>query len=230
MIFVIFDIDGTLVHSNKVDSQCFADSYETIFGQSLPSIDWRDYPHVTDDTIFGTVFKNQFSRLATESEKRTFQEHFVANILAERERQPEAFYEVPGARAMVNALAEDDRYRVGIATGGWQAPAQVKLDFVGINFAEMPAGYADGHPTRPDIIRTAVKQAKAKYGEPAKIVYVGDAIWDLTTCREMELPLIGIRVNGDLDFFTERGVEYVFSGYQDMAAFQQAIESVELSG
>jgi len=86
-----------------------------------------------------------------------------------------------------------------------------------------------GNPTRPDIIRTAVNQAKTKYGEPTKIVYVGDAIWDLTTCQEMELPLIGIRVKGDLSFFTERGVEFVFSGYQDLAAFQQAIESVGLS-
>jgi len=226
MIFVIFDIDGTLVHSNKVDSQCFADSYKTVFGQSFPSIDWRDYPHVTDDTIFGTVFRNHFARIATASEKRKFQEHFVANILAERERQPEAFYEVPGARAMVDALCEDDRYRVGIATGGWQAPAQVKLGFVGIKFEEMPAGYADGNPTRPHIIRKAINQAKTKYGKPTKIVYVGDAIWDLTTCREMKLPLIGIRVNGDLDFFTERGVEFVFSGYQNLEAFQKAIESV----
>ncbi len=229
MIFVIFDIDGTLVHSNKVDSQCFADSYEQVFGRSFPSIDWRDYPHVTDDTIFGTVFKHHFSRSATDWEKQKFQEHFVASIIAEREKKPEAFYEVPGARAMVEALSRNERYRVGIATGGWQAPAQVKLDFVGIKFAEIPAGYADGNPTRPDIIHTAVNQARARYGEPTKIVYVGDAIWDLATCQEMELPLIGIRVKGDLKFFTERGVKFVFSGYEDLAAFEQAIELVESS-
>ena len=229
MIFVIFDIDGTLVHSDKLDSQCFADTYKTIFGQTFPSIDWRDYSHVTDDTIFGTVFENHFSRSATASEKQRFQEHFVANITTERKRQPEAFYEVPGARAMVEALSGDERYRVGIATGGWQAPAKVKLDYVGINFAEMPAGYADGNPTRPHIIRMAVNQAKAQYGEPAKIVYVGDAIWDLTTCQEMEIPLIGIRVKGDLKFFTELGVEFVFSGYEDLDAFQEAIEAVEVT-
>ena len=230
MIFVIFDIDGTLVHSNKIDSQCFADTYQTVFGRAFPSINWLDYPHVTDDTIFGTVFKKHFSRLATDAEKQNFQENFVANILAERDRRPEAFHEVPGARAMIASLSQDQRYRVGIATGGWQAPARVKLDFVGINFAEMPAGYADGNPTRPDIIRMAINQAKAKYGEPEKIVYVGDAIWDLTTCREMQLPLIGIRVKGDLDFFTERGVKFVFSGYQNLTAFKEAIESVEVSG
>lgn len=226
MIFVIFDIDGTLVHSNKVDSQCFSDSYAAVFNQPLPSIDWRTYPHVTDDTIFDTVFKNQFSRSPSASEKQAFQDHFVANILAARERDPAAFFEVPGARAMMKALRQDDRYRVGIATGGWKAPAQVKLNFVGIDFTKIPAGYADGNPTRPDIINTAIHQGKKLYGTPTKIVYVGDAIWDLTTCREMKLPLIGIRVRGDLDYFKKRGLEFVFSGYEDLAGFQQAIEMV----
>jgi len=226
MIFVIFDIDGTLVHSNKVDSQCFSDSYEAVFDRAFPTIDWREYPHVTDDTIFATVFENHFSRFPTALEKKTFQEYFVANILAERERQPEAFNEVPGARTMVEALQKDDRYRVGIATGGWQAPAQVKLDFVGIDFSEMPAGYADGNPTRPDIIQMAINQSKSINGEPTKIVYVGDAIWDLTTCQAMKLPLIGIRVKGDLNFFKERGLDFVFAGYQDMEAFRHAIEAV----
>ncbi len=226
MIFVIFDIDGTLVHSNKIDSQCFADSYASVFERPFPSIDWRDYPHVTDDTIFGTVFQNQFSRPPSDSEKQTFKDHFVASILTAREKDPSAFYEVPGARAMMEALSKDDRYRLGIATGGWQAPAQIKLNFVGINFTKMPAGYADGNPTRPDIINTAIDQGKALYGEPTKIVYVGDAIWDLTTCQEMDLPLIGIRVRGDLDFFKEKGLEYVFSGYEDLTAFQKAIEKV----
>lgn len=228
MIFVIFDIDGTLVHSNKVDSQCFSESYTAVFNRPFPSIDWRNYPHVTDDTIFGTVFQNQFSRLPSSSEKQIFQDHFVANILSARERNPSAFYEVPGARAMMEALSQDPRYRVGIATGGWQAPAQVKLNFVGIDFSKMPAGYADGNPTRPDIINTAIDQGKALYGTSSKIVYVGDAIWDLTTCREMKLPLIGIRVRGDLDFFIEKGLEYVFSGYEDLEGFKRAIEQVSI--
>jgi len=226
MIFVIFDIDGTLVHSDKVDSQCFANSYEAVFNQSFPSIDWREYPHVSDDTIFETVFQKHFMRPATTSDKQKFQAHYVAKILAVREERPEVFFEVPGARAMLEALQKDDRYRLGIATGGWQAPAKVKLDFVGIDVAEMPAGYADGNPTRPEIIRTAITQAEAKYGEPTKIVYVGDAIWDLTTCQEMGLPLIGIRVKGDVSFFTKHGIEFVFSGYQDLEGFRQAIEAV----
>ena len=29
--FVIFDIDGTLLYSNKIDSQCFADTYQEIY-------------------------------------------------------------------------------------------------------------------------------------------------------------------------------------------------------
>ena len=49
---IIFDIDGTLVYSNKVDSKCFSETYQQIYGEPFPSIDWRVYPHVTDHTIF----------------------------------------------------------------------------------------------------------------------------------------------------------------------------------
>jgi len=57
---VIFDIDGTLLYSNKVDSQCFADTYEELYSEPFPTIDWTKFPHVTDDTILQrrVCFKN----------------------------------------------------------------------------------------------------------------------------------------------------------------------------
>ena len=70
--FVIFDIDGTLLYSNKADSQCFADTYEEIYQKEFPTIDWRNYPHVTDTTIFQTVIQAQFGRAVEQKEVEVF--------------------------------------------------------------------------------------------------------------------------------------------------------------
>lgn len=226
MILVIFDIDGTLVHSNKVDSQCFSETYQTVFGQPFPTIDWSTYPHVTDDTIFATVFKNHFGRLATPAEKQHFQEKFVARIESERRIRPEAFNEVPGAKKMIERLVADDRFVVGIGTGGWHLPAMTKLNYVNIPIANLHISCADGHPTREDIVRTAIRKAKTEHPDFSKIVYIGDARWDLETCQNMNIPLIGIRVKGDLDFFDKDEVEYVFENYEDGEGFVRGLLAV----
>jgi len=51
MILIIFDVDGTLVFSEKLDSRCFAATYQEVYRIPFPTIDWRKYPHVSDTTI-----------------------------------------------------------------------------------------------------------------------------------------------------------------------------------
>ena len=130
--FLLFDIDGTLLFSESIDSQCFADSYAAIFGHTFPSIDWRKYPHVTDHVIFRTVFEAHHQRPATAAERAEFEAHYIDRLQKERWLQPHNFQEVPGAAQCWQQLLADERFVLGIATGGWRAPAQVKLSHVGI--------------------------------------------------------------------------------------------------
>jgi len=194
---IIFDIDGTLVHSNKVDSNCFSQAYQEVYGEPFPSIDWRVYPHVTDHTIFGTVIKERFDRQVDQAEIATFQNRFVQLIQEKRKIAPEEFHEVPGAKKMIDRLIVDDRFEIGVATGGWEQPARIKLKFVNIDTSTMYMGFADNNQTRRDIVNDAIRLAKKAKVNYERIVYVGDAIWDVRTTREMKMPLIGMRVRGD---------------------------------
>ena len=225
--FLLFDIDGTLLFSNSVDSQCFAESYQEVFGQPFPSIDWRQYPHVTDHVIFRTVFTRHFQRMATGEERQAFEDHYVSRLQAERKKQPEAFQEVPGARDCWRQLEQDDRFVLGIATGGWRAPAQVKLQHIGIHPAPPYAAYADGMEQRDHILQAAIDLACAAH-EISHVVYIGDAIWDVTTTKQMNLPLIGLRRQGDEEVLLREGVKVVLSNYQDLTAFHQAVDTVLL--
>ena len=149
---VIFDIDGTLVHSDRLDSQCFADTYRMIYRRDFPSIDWRRYPHVTDTTIFDTVIQEHFQRPSDPEEVRLFQDEFVQRIVEKRVHEPHAFQEVPGARGTILKLMEHADYEVGIATGGWERPARVKLAHVRIPHERIRLRGADGLARRAIIL------------------------------------------------------------------------------
>lgn len=228
MILIIFDVDGTLVFSEKKDSQCFADTYQTVYGRLFPTIDWRKYPHVSDTTIFKTVIQEHFDRIPDEAEEESFRQKFVANITENRRKTPAEFKEVPYAKQTIDKLLGDDRFVIGVATGGWKAPAIVKLNFVNIPADKLIITGADGKITRDDITKATIVKARKTYGEFDRIVYVGDAIWDVTTTQNMGLPLIGIRRKGDIDFLASKGVDLVLKDYENYDTFLEGGFTVDV--
>jgi len=226
MILVIFDVDGTLVFSEKLDSKCFAATYQQVYDLPFPTIDWRKYPHVSDTTIFKTVIQEHFNRVATETEEESFRQKFVANIIENRKNTPTEFKEVPFAKQTIERLLTDDRFIVGVATGGWKAPAIVKLNFVGIPADQLIITGADGKVTRDDITNETIIKAQKKYNNIERIVYVGDAIWDVTTTKNMDLPLIGIRRKGDVEFLENLGVGLVLKDYENYDTFLEGVLKV----
>jgi phosphoglycolate phosphatase-like HAD superfamily hydrolase len=222
---VIFDIDGTLVYSNRIDSQCFAQTYETLYGEPFPSIDWTTYPHVTDTTIFNTVIRQHFNRPATPEEIATFQDHFVGLLEERRRVAPHAFCEVPNARSTVERLLDDDRFHVGIATGGWLRPALLKLAHVGIPAHRLIMSCADGKETREAIIGEVWLQTEIQGLKYSRSVYVGDALWDVQTTRRMNLNFVGIRRRGDFEVLQTVGATVVLKDYVDYQGFLQALET-----
>lgn len=226
MILIIFDVDGTLVFSEKLDSKCFATTYQEVYGLPFPTIDWRKYPHVSDTTIFKTVIQEHFNREATEEEEESFRQKFVTNIRENRKNTPAEFKEVPFAKETIDRLLADDRFIVGVATGGWKAPAIVKLNFVNIPTAPLIISGADGKVTRDDITNETITNARKQYDNIERIVYVGDAIWDVTTTKNMGLPLIGIRRKGDVEFLSDLGVGLVLKDYEDYDTFLKGVLNV----
>ena len=77
MALVMFDIDGTLTKTAKVDAQCFVCSFMDVFGFADFDTDWSHYRHTTDPGIFREIFAVRTGRLPTTQETSRFREHFV---------------------------------------------------------------------------------------------------------------------------------------------------------
>jgi phosphoglycolate phosphatase-like HAD superfamily hydrolase len=225
---IIFDIDGTLLHSNRVDSQCFAQAFESVFKKPFPTIDWRKYPHVTDTTIFNTVIQQHFGRPATEEDIHNQQDCFVELLSENRRVDPVRFAEVPNAKNTIEKLIGDERFVVGIATGGWQRPATLKLKHIDIPIRALQLSFADGKATREEIINESIEKASYIYPKINRIVYIGDAVWDVKATRNMQLNFLGIRINGDHEVLIREGASHVIENYKDYEHFLHLVEIAQI--
>ena len=75
----MFDLDGTLVNSNTVDSGCYLQALVDVFGFDLAKIDrnWGSYPHVTDAGILQTLCQTELGRNPNSIEIHDYQQRFL---------------------------------------------------------------------------------------------------------------------------------------------------------
>jgi FMN phosphatase YigB (HAD superfamily) len=115
---VIFDVDGTLIHSGAVDAELFERAFLEAFETRLPTTDWAFYRNATDRGIV----EEAAERLGLPLNRvQVMRERFVRPLLALTAIEP-----VAGARSILREL-ESRGVRVGIATGRWEAAARAKL-------------------------------------------------------------------------------------------------------
>lgn len=220
---VIFDVDDTLLNSMSHDSRSFSQTFLDLYGQPLATIDWSTYPHVTDTTIFNTAFELLHRRLPEPEEVEIFRNRFVELIMANRANDPDGFHEISGALDMVNFLLDHDDYLVGIATGGWMAPAKAKLAFKGFDIAPIFDSYADHKETREEILMESVNKARQSH-EDIRPVYLGDAIWDVQTTRNLSMDFIGVRHRSDYQVLENQGATQIISDYHNVQGFLQMLD------
>ncbi|MEN0006472.1 MAG: HAD hydrolase-like protein [Bacteroidota bacterium] len=227
MKLIIFDIDGTLLYSNRIDSKCFATTYEEFYQRPFPTLDWTYFPHVTDTTIFGTLIKDHFGREVEAAERDAFEASYVEKLQAARAKRPADFREVPGAADMIAYLQQQADIAVAIGTGGWLRPARVKLGHIGVDHERLVVSAADGHVRRESILEAAITKTEQQVGSIDRIVYVGDAVWDVHTTRNMNLPFIGIRRMGDAAKLLDLGAAEVLTDFSDRTLFLDALARAE---
>ncbi len=223
MQLVIFDVDGTLVYSERRDSRSFAEAFHLTFGQPLPSIDWHNYPHVTDTNIFHHVLDQLFGRAAIPEELEEFMTKYLAILAQKRQSTPDQYLMIPGARSCLEQLSQTPDTQIGIGTGGWKRPAELKLQHVDIAYEQFLFHGADGHFTREAIINAVIDEARQLNSNLERIIYIGDALWDVKTTRNLNMPFIGIRWRNDKHVLENAGAQHVIQDFRDFESFYQVL-------
>ncbi|HET7924957.1 MAG TPA: haloacid dehalogenase-like hydrolase [Rhodanobacteraceae bacterium] len=186
----MFDIDGTLVDSAGFDTELYVEAMRRVLNVEIDS-NWDSYEHVSDSGILEEVLR----RVRPDSEHvelaSRVQERFVALVSGYLRRTPHAVREIAGAQRLIERLLGLPNVRVGIATGGWEPTAKLKLAHVGIGTERIGFASSSDARARTEIMRLAAQRALHGAAH-ARATYFGDGTWDRRASEELGYDFVAV--------------------------------------
>ncbi len=230
MTLVMFDVDGTLTHSNELDTRCFVQAVEEVFGFTEIDEDWSRYTHTSDAGILEELFQRRLGRSPTPAELTRYRPHFLQLLATGLRSTP--MRAVAGSGDILNALSAHPDYAVSLASGAWRDSARAKMISAGLPFDKFPGAFSEDAPARADIMLASRAHAAQRHQRAGfdQWVYFGDAVWDARACGELGVPLIGIGCGEQVEKLRRAGAFEVFSDYSAPEAIMTAIERAARSG
>ncbi len=221
----IFDVDGTLVQSYELDGECFVAAFHDALGIADVDTDWARYDHATDPGIAAQIIRERRGREPGADELTHLQSAFRAR-LAEAAGRDGAYAALPGAAGLLAALRARADWSLALATGAWRAAARFKINRSGLELDDLPAAFGEDGPSRQAIVGTAIARARVHAGvaDFARMVCIGDGVWDLRTATSLGLPCIGVGTGANAERLAATGAARVVPDFTDLAAVLKALE------
>jgi beta-phosphoglucomutase-like phosphatase (HAD superfamily) len=225
MQLVMFDIDGTLTESNRVDDECFVQALSDVFGFTEIETDWSTYPHCTDSGILATIFERRLGRGPAWAEIANMHDRFLELLTAAVAVRP--LPEIAGAGAFVGELLGDSRRTAALASGAWERSARLKLAAARLDCDGLPGAFAEDGPSRDSIMQTSYQRAAMTAGCSAfeSVVYIGDGVWDVRAATTLGWPCLGVAADPvRAERLRAAGAVAVFPDFRNFALWMKALD------
>jgi phosphoglycolate phosphatase-like HAD superfamily hydrolase len=220
----IFDLDGTLVESNDIDTACFITAWRDVHEIDCSVLSWSSFENITDRGIAEALCELHF---AVEERVRAYalvKSAFVSLLERAVRERPETCRAVSGALDLLEFLPFHN-WRAVVATGAWADSAKIKM--AAARFPEgIPVSSSEHQASRLDIVRSSIALAGLAYAcEFDRIVLVGDAPWDVATAAGLSLPFVGRASGSAARKLSEVGAEAVLDDFADPVAVEKALRT-----
>lgn len=185
MRLVLFDIDGTLLRAQGVGLVVMERVGRRLLGPSF-TLEGIDFGGALDPWIF----RQAAQRLGHADPNHlhpAFRDAYLVELahqLGEDERRPVL---LPGVLATLAAFRDDPTATLGLVTGNYARAVPLKLQAAGIDPAQFVVGaFGDDAPTRPDLVRLAMEQWRARGADPdpRRVVVIGDTPRDIDCAKK----------------------------------------------
>ena len=229
MKLVIFDIDGTLTQTSRVDEICFTRAFADTHGVKIIADHWISCPHVSDSGVTQHLFQHHFARDPHDHESNAIKKRLV-DLLEEHYRMDRSYFaEIPRAAETFNQLVESRGWVKALATGCWRPSAEMKLRAASVNYQGVPGGFAEDGVARESIVGAAISRSRASYRLEGfdRIVSIGDGVWDVRTAARLGLAFVGVASGERAEMLREAGARHIIPSFEDVDRFFECLENAE---
>jgi phosphoglycolate phosphatase len=178
MLLVLWDVDGTLVHTAGHGRHAFDEAYDAVIGGRPQPVDFGGR---TDRQIGLTMLAGAPEHLPA----------LLAELQGALEQRKDAIraegHAYPGVAEVLEALAAREDVTQSLLTGNVKPNAVLKVSAFGLDrWLDFDVGAygSDPHEERSDLVAVARERTAARYGEPARAVLVGDTPLDVRAAHE----------------------------------------------
>ncbi|MEO8435670.1 MAG: HAD hydrolase-like protein [Pyrinomonadaceae bacterium] len=182
---LLWDIDGTLMRSTRMDSykDYTAPMLEAVFG-TAGRLHEMKVSGMTDLQIIAEALRDEGFTPETISERAV---HLRERYMFELERVTgngqQQFEVLPGVHEALQAAAEHPHYRSALLTGNIEPAAHLKMRLAGLSeYFELPGAYGDDSYDRRDLPALAATRINQYLGtnlEPHQFIVIGDTPNDI---------------------------------------------------
>ncbi|MDP8973801.1 MAG: HAD family hydrolase [Actinomycetota bacterium] len=180
---VLLDIDGTLMDTNYLHVEAWAQAFEEVGERPPRSSIHHEIGKGSDKLISELVADGEAGERASE-----LHGEFYAKL-------QDRGHPLPGAKELLASLA-DRGYKVGFATSA--KPEELEhhvedLEAEGKLAGVVSSEEVEGTKPAPDIFELALKRAGSS---PEETVAVGDSVWDVESAKEAGVRTIAVMTGG----------------------------------
>jgi phosphoglycolate phosphatase-like HAD superfamily hydrolase len=193
---VLFDVDGTLVHTGRAGSQAFGKTFATEFN-AHDGIEKIKFAGRTDVSLVREFFGYHRIPATPENFERFFTRFvfWLDHIVAQS--QGEICRGVPEFLADLRALPQPPT--LGLLTGNIRLGAEIKLRRYGLWEQFRFGGFAEDHEDRDQIAAAAFERGRRVVGKalrPEEIVVVGDTPFDIRCGKFIGARVLAVATGG----------------------------------
>lgn len=177
-VLVLFDIDGTLIHTAGAGVRGMNAAFERLHGRS-GALDGVPVAGRTDRAIIREVFRNWNVEMS-DVELSPLRDEYVVELERELARSGAPDFGVlPGVHEALAGLEADPGFTLGLLTGNFVRGAEIKLAHFDLWRRFAFGAFGDHHVDRRDLVPVALARAQEHGVSPSHVVVIGDTPLDV---------------------------------------------------
>ena len=215
---ILFDIDNTLLYTGGAGGLAMTIALQEMFGVK-DGFAKVEFSGRTDLYILSEGLRQHGIAGGYEAHLEDFLLRY--NRLLERTLRECKGHLMPGFPQLLEALAQRDGIRIGLATGNFRQAAWMKVEYYGIKQYFSDGVFGEASLDRSEMVRSGMRQMAAGIA-PEEILIIGDTPHDVSSALDNGLTAVGVATGSySVDQLRDSGAQMVFndlSGWQAAAA------------